>query len=196
MKSSIIISSFLILTVFCFGQSTKEQKFKSTVKEIITAFSKQDSAAVEKYINKKIGVYQIDRIGLYEQYDNFHMISFSDTTYPQVLFSYSKGVKLLPLKYAALPTWDCDKSAWSKEGLFVDTTKTDHMITEMCKDRNNSFYQNVPAKTMKFFYNLEKLSRRIVLNDHNGTDLVFYLTYLNGNWYLTIIDDATSDCSV
>jgi hypothetical protein len=123
MKLSIAISFLLFLNSFCFGQTTKEQKFKATIQEIITAFSKQYSIKVSKFINPTIGLYQLDRVGVFDYYNHFKTVSFSDATYPQVLFQSSKGVKNLPLKYASLPTWDCDKEVWSKKGLFVDTTK-------------------------------------------------------------------------
>jgi hypothetical protein len=91
--------------------------------------------------------------------------------------------------------WDCDKEVWSKTGLFVDTTKTNHLLSKICKDRNKYRPDNIPNKTIQYFYDLENDSRRIVLNDKNGIELVFYLTYLNGKWVLTIIDNVSSDCS-
>ena len=186
---------FLLSNSFCFGQTDKEQKFKTTVQQIITAFSRQDSVTVSKYINKQIGLYQLDRIGVFDHYNNFKTLSFSDTTYPQVLFRQTKNIKALSLKYARLPTFDCDKENWSKKGLFVDTTKTDHLLSKICKDRNKYIPDNISTKTIQSFYNLETKSRRIVLYDDKGIEFVFYLTYLNDKWSLTIIDNVTSDCS-
>jgi hypothetical protein len=178
------------------GRQQKEQKFKTTVENIVVAFSKQDSATVSKYINKNVGLYQLDRIGVFDHYNHFKTLSFSGTTYPQVLFNQSKNIKLPILKYAELPTWNCDKKAWSKKGLYVDTTKTDHLLSKICKNRNNYIPDTIPNKTIQFFHNLENKSRRIVLYDNSKVELVFYLTYLNDKWFLTIIDNVSSDCSV
>ena len=195
MRSSIFLLS-LLANSLCFGQITKEEQFKTTVQKIVAAFSKQDSASVSKYINKEIGLYQLDRVGVFDHYNHFTTVSFSDKTYPQILFTQSKNIQPLPLKYTRLPTWSCDKGAWSKKGLFVDTTRTDHLVSNICKDRNKLVPDTIPTKTIQFFYRLENKSRRLVLYDNNGIELIIYLSFLNGKWFLTIVDNVTSDCSV
>jgi hypothetical protein len=195
MRSLTFIILLQLFNVFCFGQTTKEQAFTLTVNQIVIAFSKQDSAAIAKFVDKKIGLFQLDRVGVFDHYNHFATLSFSDTTYPQVLFRNSKGILLPSLKYAKLPTWDCEKEVWSKKGLFVDTTKTDHLLSKICEDRNKYVPDNIPNKTVQYFYDLENKSRRIVLFDSAKIELVFYLSYLNGKWVLTIIDNVSSDCS-
>jgi hypothetical protein len=192
---STIILLLLFLNNFSFEQTTKEQVFKTTVQNIVIAFSKQDSVTIAKYTISKIGLYQLDRIGVFDHYNHFKTLSFSDSTYPQVLFQQSKNIKLLSLKYSSLPTWNCDSESWSKKGLFVDTTKTDHLLSKICKYENKFRPDNIPDKTIQFFYDSENKSRRIVLYDNNGIGLVFYLSYLNDKWYLTIVDNVSSDCS-
>ena len=182
--------------IFAFGQATKEQAFIATVKEIVSAFSRQDSATVAKFVDKKTGLYQLDRVGVFDNYNHLTKVSFSDTTYPQIMFKYAKGIQLLPLKYAKLPTWNCDNEVWSKKGLYVDTTKTDHPLSRISKDRNKYRSDNIPLKKIQYFTSLEKKSRRIILVDHSQKELVFYLTYLDRKWFLTIIDNVSSDCSV
>ena len=195
MRLFTIIFSFLFLNSFCFGQ-TKEQTFKSTIDQIVSAFARQDSLKLARFIHKEIGVYQLDRIGIFDHYNHFTSISFSQNKYPQLLFNQSKNIKLLPLKYSRLPTYSCDQGSWSKTGLFVDTTKKDHLLSTICKDRNKNVPDSIPKKTIQFFYDLENKSRRIVLSDSSGRELVFYLSYINNKWFLTIIDNVSSDCSV
>ncbi len=77
----------------------------------------------------------------------------------------------------------------------MDTTKIDHLVSQICIDRNKNRPVAISIKTIQFFYNPEYKSRRIVLSANEEKDLVFYLSYLNGKWYLTIIDTVTSDCS-
>jgi hypothetical protein len=195
MRLFIIIFSFLFLNSFCFGQ-TKEQKFKSTIGQIVLAFARQDSLKLARFINKEIGIYQLDRIGVFHHYNHFTSISFSKNKYPQVLFNQSKNIKLLPLRYSTLPIFSCDKGSWSKTGSFVDTTKTDHLLSKICNNRNKNVPDSISKKRIQFFYDLENKSRRIVLNDNSGIELVFYLSYINNKWFLTIIDYVSSDCSV
>ncbi len=189
----------VLLTLFlhfsCIAQTTKEEQFKVTLHQLVIAFSKQESKIVAKYIDQKVGIYQLDRIGVYDHYNHLKTITFSDTTYPNILFKKCKNVKFLTLKYAQLPTWDCDKGVWSKKGLFVDTTKKDHILSNICKQRKKYIPENIPNKLIRFFYDLENESRRVVLFDNNGIELVIYLSYLDGKWYLTMVDNVSSDCS-
>jgi hypothetical protein len=195
MQSTTVISLFLLLNSFCFVQP-KEEKFKSTIMQVVSAFANQDSVKVARYINNIIGVYQLDKVGVFDHYNHLKSVSFTDGTYPQVLFNQSKNIKLLPLKYSALPTFNCDYGRWSKKGFFVDTTKTDHLVSQICKDRNKNVSDSIPEKTIRFFYGLENKSRRVILNVNKGVELVFYVSYINNQWFLTIIDYVSSDCSV
>jgi len=186
---------FLTAFFFCELTDTKEQQFKITVQAIIDGFSNQDSIKVSKFIDKRRGVYLLHRIGVFDTYDHFPSVTFSNSSYPEILFKSSKGVKYSSINYSTLPKWDCEK-AWSKKGLFVDTTKTDHLVSQICNNRNKYRPDTISVKTIQSFYKLENKSRRIVLYDTHEKELVFYLSYLNGKWYLTIIDSVSSDCSV
>src|SRR5690242_11629352 len=106
MKKASIIFLFLFCARSCFGQ-TKEEKFKSAVKGIVTAFSRQDSAQLSRYIDRDMGVYHLDRVGVFDHYYHYKSIGFSNKRYPQALLRYAKNIQLLPLKYSALPTFNC-----------------------------------------------------------------------------------------
>ena len=159
----------------------------------MTALSQRDSLTLSKYVDKKTGVYILNRIGVFDTYEHFSSIGFSDTTYPNTPF-YDR-VKLTTLKYSKLPTFDCGKEKWTKTGTFVDTTRTDHLLSKIAKDPNREF-KNVSTKTFNEFYKLENKSRRVVLADNNWNELIIYLSLINNKWVLTIIDKVTCDCSV
>src|SRR5262245_53576455 len=175
MKYIKALAPLFLISNFCSGQSAKEQQFKTTIHEIIKAFSVQDSTVVSKYISPAVGVYQLDRIGVYDHYNHFKTITFSEPTYSQVLFQSSKGIRSLPLKYAKLPDYDCEKESWNKKGLYVDTTTTDHLLSKICKRRNQLDVDSIPNEKIQFFYQLETKSRRVVLSDDNNLELVFYV---------------------
>ena len=118
-------------------------------------------------------------------------MGFSDSTYPNYPF-YDKA-KYTQLKYAKLPSYNCEK--WTKIGTFVDTTKTDHLLSKTAKWLNKNFDEKISSKEIYRFINLELNSRRIVVADNNGNELIFYLTYISNKWKLTIIDKITCDCS-
>jgi hypothetical protein len=182
------------LTTFSFGQNPKEDAFIKTVREVMIKLAKRDSTGLSKYLDKKTGVYILEVIGTKETWEHFPTIGFSDSTYPNYPF-YDK-VKFSTIKYASLPTFDCGTERWTKTGLYVDTTKIDHTVSKIAKWRNKNYQDNIPTKTISEFIDLEAKSRRVVVAYNNSNELIFYLSYINNKWVLSVIDKATCDCSV
>ncbi|MGZ8549787.1 MAG: hypothetical protein ACXWV2_03955 [Chitinophagaceae bacterium] len=199
MYASIKLRNFTItIATFCcatlsFGQSSKEQDFALTLRNVVMALSQRDSLSLSKYIDRKTGVYILNRIGVYDTFEHLAAIGFSDTTYPNTPF-YDK-VKLSTIKYSKLPAYDCKTEKWTKTGTFVDTSRIDHLLSKIARDPNREF-KKVPAPTINEIYNLENKSRRVVIADNNWNELIIYLSYINNKWILTIIDKVTCDCSV
>ena len=187
----VFISITFFWATLSFGQSSKEQSFVLTLKKVVTALSNRDSATLSRHVDKKTGIFILYRIGLFDTYEHFATLGFSDPTYPNAPFY--DNVKLTPLKYSTLPKFTCEK--WTKTGSFVDTMRTDHLLSTIAKDPNREF-KKVPAKTIKELYKLENKSRRIVIADNAGNELIIYLSFINNKWALTIIDKVTCDCSV
>ena len=194
MKSYILVFLFLMSHLYSVAITKKEAQFKQTVSAVIQAFSNQDSVAINQLIDKKTGVYLLYREGVFDNYTHLSQIAFHDESFPQVMFSYAKGIPSTSLRYAKLPTYQCEPGQWNKKGLFVDTTKTSHLLSSICKSRNKLVPDNIEPKTITAYYQLEGLSRRVVLSV-NELELVFYVSYIKGKWYLTIVDHVTSDCS-
>jgi len=192
LRPSLIIISTFFLTILSIGQSSKEQDFVWALKKVVRALSKRDPVTLSRYIDKKTEVYILNRTGVVDTYKHFSTLGFSDTTYPNAPFYDS--VKLSRLKYSRLPTFDCEK--WTKTGTFVDTTRTDHLLSKIAKSLSRAFRGRVSIKKITEFYNLENKSRRIVIADNNSNELIIYLSFINNKWVLTIIDKATCDCSV
>lgn len=55
--------------------------------------------------------------------------------------------------------------------------------------------KNELENELKTFKKIETKSRRVTVNSKSGT-FIFYITSINGKWYLSIIDFASIDCSV
>jgi hypothetical protein len=191
MKKILLIISLYVWPLVSFSQSSKEQAFVNTVKKVAELLSKRDSIGLSKYTNQQ-GVYMLYRIGVFDRYSLIKKIGFSDTTYPNAPFY--DGVRYTKIHYSTIPTFDCEK--WTKTGVFADTSRIDHLLSKTAKNGNRYATQKTPAKTIAAFYALELKSRRVVIADNNGNELIFYLSYLNNKWWLTIIDKVTTDCSV
>ena len=191
MRKLIIITAGFFEATLSFGQASKEKAFVATLTHIVTALANRDSATLSKYIDKNTGVYILSRPGIMDSYSHYPRIGFSDTTYPNVPF-YDK-VRLTKLKYAKLPTFDCEK--WTKTGTFVDTTIIDHLLSKIAKNLNKEIKGAVPSTKINTYYKLENKSRRVVIADNDGGELIIYLSFINNKWALTIIDKVTCDCS-
>lgn len=191
-KHFLIIITLLFSTTVSFGQLSKEEDFAKTLRLVVTALSRRDSVTLARYTDKRFGIYILNRVGVYDTYDHFSTLSFGNTAYPNAPF-YDK-VRLTPLKYSKLPTFDCEK--WTKTGTFVDTTKTDHLLSQIATRQNKDSLKKISKKQITEFYSLENKSRRIIIAANNWNELIIYLSFINNKWVLTIIDKATCDCSV
>jgi hypothetical protein len=158
----------------------------------VKALSKRDSVTIAKCVDKKTGVYILNRIGVVDTYKHFTTLGFSDTTYPNIPFY--DNVKLTTLKFSKLPKFNCAK--WTKTGTFVDTTQIDHLLSKIAKGLNKETKVTVQPNKIIAYFNLENKSRRIVIADNNGNELIIYLSFINNKWVLSIIDKVTCDCSV
>lgn len=195
MKALILCFIFIMQLSICKAVSPKEEAFRKTVSGVIKAFADQDSLALSKFIHKKTGICLLFRNGVFDNLMPLNTIGFQDEQFPQVMFSSAKGIRTQNLQYGKLPKYSCDREGWNKKGLWVDTTHTDHMVSAICKMRNKLVPDHIAAKTISRYYTLEQKSRRVVLVGKNDLELVFYLSYLNGLWVLTIVDHVSSDCS-
>jgi hypothetical protein len=192
LKHRLFIIPSILWTILSFGQTTKERDFGYTLKMVVAALSKRDSATLSMYTDKKTGVYILNRIGVVDTYKHFQKLGFSDTTYPNAPFY--DDVKLTTLKYSKLPTFNCEK--WTETGTFVDTTRIDHLFSKIAKVVNKESGKKVTAKTINEFYSLENKSRRVIIAANGWNELIIYLSFIGNKWVLTIIDKATCDCSV
>ena len=192
MKYIACFTALLFVKTISFAQSVNEKQFSATLKAVVTALKNRDSATLVKYTDNKWGIYIIYRPGILDSYKQYPRLSFSDSTYP--IIPFYDDVKLTTLRYAALPTYNCE--AWSKTGTFVDTTKRDHLISAVAKNLAKEIKGSVPAKRIQALYSLEMASRRVVIASGKEADLIIYLSFINNKWVLTIIDKISGDCSL
>jgi hypothetical protein len=73
---------------------------------------------------------------------------------------------------------------WNKEGLFLSENIL-FPLSQRLVDKKN-------IEEVKFAKLVDKLSYRVVLSE---AEIVFFLTYLEDKWYITLFDRASFDCS-
>lgn len=185
----------MLLPNYSFCQPVKEQQFIKAVKDITLKMSTSDSSGLSKYVQPGIGVYLIYKMGINNSFKNFKTVSFTDSSYPNLLFFHAE-IKIDRLRYSSLPVYNCDDNTWSKKGAFTDTTKVDHLLSKTAKLLKREGGVNISNKAISNFKLLESKSRRVIITSDDGNDFIFYVSYINKKWLLTIVDMATTDCSV
>ena len=179
------------MSVESFCQTDKE--LENTIFSILKAYSDKDEATLNSFINEETGLYVLFRRGVFDEFEKTMHIDF-DNPVPEY-FPYFGFEMFGKIHYEALPQFDYESESWNKTGLFVDTTYVDNLLSETAKNLVEYRGDNIEAKLIRQFEEIESKSFRIILVDQNGGEFIFYLTKLNDKWVLTIIDRVSSDTS-
>jgi hypothetical protein len=209
MKYAITIL-LLFICSFTFSQVDKEIDFQKTVQDVIQAYNVKNATAFNKFINKKEGVYFLVKNGVYEFWHKRKQVQFktsNDSTYLPYPYSSILCEQKLPanysLTYSAYPNFNCNSSK-NKVGLFIDTSykvnSFSNLIKKYLKYNDIGLEKAVLKEELYKVKMIESTSRKILIISNRktkwGESFIFYLTYINQKWYITVIDFASVDCSV
>ena len=191
---------FILLTVFVsiiffsaesFCQTDKE--LENTIFSILKAYSDKDTATLNSFINEETGLYVLFRRGVFDEFEKTMQIDFNKPV-PEY-FPYFEFEMFGKIQYETLPQFDYDTESWDKFGLYVDTAFVDNLLSRTAKNLVEYREDKIESNLISQFEEIESKSFRIILVDRNGGEFIFYLTKLNDNWFLTIIDRVSSDTS-
>ena len=197
MKLKNHITIFLaLISCIAFGQNKKtEAEFRKLCSEIATAFAKKNSTAINKYINPETGVYVVTRPGAMDEFINQKKLDAKNPFKIKYPYSDTSAVKKHFVKYGAAPTFDCGSMKWNKNGFVADSSTKFNRISDIMNFRTKNEGAKYSKEEIEKINTAEKINRKIVFTLINkGHGLVFYLTFLNGKWYLFLIDTVASDC--
>ena len=194
-KSFALLPIILILGFACTFKTTtrNDQNRTNCIYIIANAFHNKDSVTLNKFIHPDYHLHILFKRGTMPEYSQTDRINFDQPVpeYPP----YSNFKADYKIKYQTLPVYNCDSSAWNQVGLFCDTLSRDHLLSKTASDLKMWRGDKIEDNKINWFKELENKSDRIVLADDEKGELIFYLTFINGKWYLTILDRVSSDCS-
>lgn len=210
MKIILLFAIPIFWTSLSFGQISKEEQFVKTAMDVVHKLSESDSVSLSEFIDKKTGIYILYSAGVRRTYVHNYKINYSvpfngNMAYAPFFERFDK-VKFTKIEYSSLPNKDCEGSSkWSKTGAFVDTTKTDHSLSDIAKQLNKIQHEEnegahlgrydqeetISQKIISDCINLELKSRKIVIVENNGNSLIIFLSYIENVWRLTIIDSIS-----
>ncbi len=192
----ITTAALLTATCFAFSQDKKtEAAFRKTCSEIANAFAKKNIAALNKYINPEAGVYVVTRPGAIDEFVNQKKIDAKNPFKISYPYKDTASVKKHLVKYGTAPTFDCGSMKWNKNGFVADSSGKFNRISEIMNFRTKNEGAKYSKEEIEKINTAEKINRKVVFTEiAKNHGLVFYLTFLNGKWYLFLIDTVEGDC--
>jgi hypothetical protein len=152
----------------------------------------------QKYINFDFGfynLYKVDGIKIFTHQRIIYDVIEEDVEEISHLIARVEkeaepfDIKIEDSKFNCSPNDDVFYG-WSKSGIFL-SDKTNNYLTKIM-EKSNKFESNRYTKEdFEKAKMIEKTSYKVILTP----DIVFYVTKIEGNWYLTVFDRITTDCS-
>lgn len=203
----LIMSCFTHIAVY--GQHRTVQQI---VDQVIHSYNNKDSIAFNALLNKELGLYFITTLGVNNHWTHTSKISFNHHTDCSINTPYQDFMaqdqisipKSKNITYSDRPFFECETIY--KKGIFVANKGKYQPLSESIIFYKTHYSGIIgeeitsdKAQELDHLYSrikhIENQSRRIIVNSDTGT-FIFYVTKIKGQWWLTMIDFASADCSV
>lgn len=195
--------------------SLQHKSLEQTIAQILKSYNDKNQKELSKFINPQIGLYFLYRPGTVDYWYKTDKICFDAECLKNINTSeWGKQALMnqkLHLEYKLQQTKEeiigCESVA--RNGLFEEVSaKARHLLSDTMKKYAEAFKSDLSSQDLakikeaqEKVQQWENKSKRIILaqnKDKNakGEAFVFYLTEIDGSWYLTVIDHISFDCSV
>jgi len=192
---AVLLFTLLLGQQALLAQDQKEIDFKKACDAILLSISKKQAPGLNSYINPTYGVYVLYRIGVPDEYQNLKKLDGNPPFSFETQTVSASDLKKYSLKYGELPAYDCEKGKWNKKGCLTDSTKRFKSISVIASFHMKYDGVKVSKKNMDAIKYIEQNSRKVIFTGSKGEGVIFYLVYINGKWWLSILDTVTTDCS-
>ena len=172
---------------------------KNRIRGILNTMAKNDLIKLNKeYIHPEFGFYNLFKIDgaevFLEQKEIYNIIEDETEEVSHIISRIKNDSTKLKIIQKNI-VFECSPNndefyGWNDDGLFLSSL-TDSLLSKMMKETN--IYQKDKYKTKDFqkAQRIEKTSYKVILTP----ELSFYITKIDNNWYITLIDRITTDCS-
>ncbi len=190
MKKIVLFLMTFLLSCSVFAQS-KQQKFEQAVTEIMTCLAKDDLASVnKKYIHPALQLFVVYRMGVPDIFYQTATLEKDSIYSSPYFYTAALKAKKRQLKLSAVD-FDCNKERWTKNGFFYEQS-VPPLLSDIVTFMHDYESVETPQMTLDVIRTIESWSYRVVDTESN---IVFYLTWTNNEWYLTVFDLVSMDCS-
>lgn len=172
---------------------------KNRIRGILNTMATNDLMKLnQEYIHPEFGFYnlfKVDGIKVFLEQKEIYNIVEEETEEVSHIISRVKNdsTKLQIIQKNIV--FDCSPHddafyGWNDDGLFLSSL-TDNFLSNMMKETNIYQKDKYKEKDLQKAELIEKTSYKVVLTP----ELSFYITKIDNNWYITLIDRITTDCS-
>ena len=171
----------------------------SRVYQIIQAMSVNNLTLInQKFIHPTFGfynLYKIDGINIFTHQKIIYNILEEDMEEVCHLISNMRklqdpiDIKLEEANFDCSPNND-EFYGWNKHGVFLNSS-TNTYLTDIMSESNKFEKNRYKKEDFEKAKQIERTSYKVILSPN----IVFYVTKIQGDWYLSLFDRITTDCS-
>lgn len=155
------------------------------ISQIILSIKQNNFALLNsKYIDPINGFYDVTK---FENKNIFEKKKSITTEFTNEVDSFD--IKIEKATFNCSP-FDDSLYGWDKEGVYLDA-QTKPYITHIMEEANVFLANSFKKEEIEKADFIEQTSYEITI-PYNA---IFYLTKIENNWYITLIDNVTTDCS-
>ncbi|MGE8290986.1 MAG: hypothetical protein ACN6ON_04885 [Sphingobacterium sp.] len=209
LRRVIILVTSCFIHIVAYGQHRTVQQI---LDQVIHSYNSKDSITFNALLNKELGLYFITTLGVNNRWTYTSKMSFNHHTDYSINDPYQdflaqdriSNTNQKNITYSNRPFFECETIY--KKGIFVANKGKYHTLSESINFYKTHYSDIIgeeitsdKAQELDHLYSrvkrIENQSRRIIVNSDTGT-FIFYITKIDGQWWLTMIDFASADCSV
>ncbi|WP_128326723.1 hypothetical protein [Arcobacter suis] len=159
-------------------------QLKNEINQILQLIKQNNLALLNsKYIHPINGYYDVTKF----EYKNIFEIKNSISELNNEIDSFE--IKTEKVTFNCSPL-DDSLYGWDKEGVFLNS-QTTPFITKIMEEANILQTNRFKKEEIEKADFIEQTSYEVII----PYNIIFYITKLENNWYITLIDNVTTDCS-
>ncbi|MEM6764916.1 MAG: hypothetical protein AAF824_08745 [Bacteroidota bacterium] len=162
-----------------------------SVRPLIQALKNNDYAAVQQYVHPELGYFYITRPGAFDAIHFFSQASAmerqANTPWISELFSEIRCQVVVSPK----PDFDCE--GFSKEGCFLSEIASYERVSKLMKALAEYDYGEFTQTDIASAKKLEAAVTHELISTESYLSLL--LGFIEGKWYILVVDPAVYDCS-
>lgn len=174
---------------FNIKNESDKDPFENTVYRVLDLYNAKNQKSLNLYVNQDLKLYFLFRRGAHDNLSIQDSIEFNHPIPEYLPYEKLSFQKSLPINYNIIPEYSCEKESWNiGKGIYVSDFGGDKKRTEVAKEEKLLELNDWSLEDINQLHQIEQQSKKVVVINEDGAELILYLTLYQGNWFLTGID--------